>query len=166
MLTFFYATYDVSNGKLVLRVEDEEVTFVIYESMKKPIEKDDECYFVDIVDITVSGSVQEIIKDDPMELCILQGEVNKDNPVTVEQVAHLEATEFMVRKKEFEEIDRSKEARLKPSIGDQPTLELKTLPEHLEYAFLGENSKLPVIIAAELKVDQKEKLLEDRKSVV
>ncbi|WP_375646833.1 hypothetical protein, partial [Bartonella sp. TT29SHDZB] len=59
----------------------------------------------------------------------------------------------------FEEIDKPKEGRLKPSIEEPPELELKTLPNHLEYTFLAEDSKLPVIIAANLSQEQKEKLV-------
>ncbi|GJY31603.1 reverse transcriptase domain-containing protein [Tanacetum coccineum] len=47
----------------------------------------------------------------------------------------------------------------KPSIEDPPELELKDLPSHLEYAFLEENDKLPVIIAKGLKNDEKYALL-------
>ncbi|GJR51401.1 reverse transcriptase domain-containing protein [Tanacetum coccineum] len=43
-------------------------------------------------------------------------------------------------------------------------LELKDLPSHLEYAFLEENEKLPVIIAKGLKNDQKEALINILKS--
>ncbi|CAK7335378.1 unnamed protein product, partial [Dovyalis caffra] len=83
------AIIDVSDGKLVLRVGDEE-------------------------------------------LCIIQGEEDyEDDPIRVEQVACLEATEFMVRNKAFKEIDRCKETRLKPSIEDPPNLELKALLETL-----------------------------------
>ena len=39
------------------------------------------------------------------------------------------------KKKEFEDINGSKGTRLKPSIKDPPTLEVKELPAHLEYAF-------------------------------
>ena len=42
---------------------------------------------------------------------------------------------------------------------EPPELELKTLPEHLEYGFLVEGSKLPVIIALNLSTEQKENLL-------
>lgn len=38
-------------------------------------------------------------------------------------------------------------------------LELKTLLEHLENAFMKEGSKLPVIIASNLIIERKEKLL-------
>ncbi|GJU11580.1 reverse transcriptase domain-containing protein [Tanacetum coccineum] len=40
-----------------------------------------------------------------------------------------------------------------------PELKLKDLPSHLEYAFLEENDKLPVIIAKGLKNDEKDALL-------
>ncbi|GKB62194.1 reverse transcriptase domain-containing protein, partial [Tanacetum coccineum] len=44
---------------------------------------------------------------------------------------------------------------IKSSIDDPPELELKDLPSHLEYAFLEGTDKLPVIIAKNLKEDEK-----------
>jgi len=38
----------------------------------------------------------------------------------------------------------------KPSIEKQPKLELKVLPPHLRYVFLGVNNTLPVIITTDL----------------
>ncbi|GJR11726.1 reverse transcriptase domain-containing protein [Tanacetum coccineum] len=52
----------------------------------------------------------------------------------------------------------------KSSINDPPKLELKDLPSHLEYAFLEGDDKLPVIIAKNLKDDEKARLLEVLKS--
>ncbi|GJY17804.1 reverse transcriptase domain-containing protein [Tanacetum coccineum] len=49
----------------------------------------------------------------------------------------------------------------KSSIDDPPELELKDLPSHLEYAFLEGTDKLPVIIAKDLKEDEKVRLLKD-----
>ncbi|GKE42283.1 hypothetical protein Tco_1469567, partial [Tanacetum coccineum] len=46
--------------------------------------------------------------------------------------------------------------KIKSSIDDPPDLELKELPPHLEYAYLEGTSKLPVIIAKELKREEKE----------
>nr|GEX55670.1 reverse transcriptase domain-containing protein [Tanacetum cinerariifolium] len=43
----------------------------------------------------------------------------------------------------------------KSSIQEPPELELKDLPSHLEYAYLEGVDKLPVIIAKDLKVDEK-----------
>ncbi|GJU77611.1 reverse transcriptase domain-containing protein [Tanacetum coccineum] len=48
---------------------------------------------------------------------------------------------------------------VKSSIDDPPELELKDLPSHLEYAFLEGTDKLPVIIAKNLKEDEKVRLL-------
>ncbi|GJW16596.1 reverse transcriptase domain-containing protein [Tanacetum coccineum] len=47
----------------------------------------------------------------------------------------------------------------KHSIKEPPKLELKDLPSHLEYAFLEGIDKLPVIIAKDLKYDEKDRLL-------
>ena len=56
-----------------------------------------------------------------------------------------------------------------PSILKAPKLELKELPQHLRYAFLGENSTLPVIISSSLTGDKEDKLLrvlKDHKTVI
>ncbi|GKB12246.1 reverse transcriptase domain-containing protein [Tanacetum coccineum] len=53
---------------------------------------------------------------------------------------------------------------IKSSIDDPPKLELKDLPSHLEYAFLEDTDKLPVIIAKNLKDDEKARLLKVLKS--
>ena len=104
--------------------------------------------------------MQEFMNSDPLEACILQArEKEEDKPEMVEHFAYLEANDPMVRKKGFEAMDDSRWGRLKPSIEDPTVLELKELSIHLEYAFLKERVTLPVIIASNLKKDQKEKLL-------
>ena len=55
------AIIDVRDGKLVLRVGDEKVTFKICDSMKHSFEQEDTCYFLDAVDIIVYGSMQELL---------------------------------------------------------------------------------------------------------
>nr|GEZ94518.1 reverse transcriptase domain-containing protein [Tanacetum cinerariifolium] len=51
------------------------------------------------------------------------------------------------------------------SSNDEPLeVELKELPPHLEYAFLGENEKWPVIIAKDLNVNEKTALINVLKS--
>nr|GEX27443.1 DNA-directed DNA polymerase [Tanacetum cinerariifolium] len=45
-----------------------------------------------------------------------------------------------------------------------PEVELKELPPHLEYAFLGENKKWPVIISKDLSVNEKSTLINVLKS--
>jgi len=58
-----------------------------------------------------------------------------------------------------EQHEKLRNENLKSSIEEAPELELKELPEHLEYAFLGEGTKLPVIIATNLTAGQKQELV-------
>ncbi|GJR25246.1 reverse transcriptase domain-containing protein [Tanacetum coccineum] len=62
------------------------------------------------------------------------------------------------------DLKQSEVTEAKSSIEEPPELELKDLPSHLEYAFLEENDKLPVIIAKGLKNDEKYALLKVLKS--
>ncbi|GJW35147.1 reverse transcriptase domain-containing protein [Tanacetum coccineum] len=52
----------------------------------------------------------------------------------------------------------------KSSIDKPPEVELKDLPPHLEYTFLGGNDKFPVIIAKDLSVEEKAALIKVLKS--
>nr|GEV13110.1 reverse transcriptase domain-containing protein [Tanacetum cinerariifolium] len=52
----------------------------------------------------------------------------------------------------------------KSSNDEPPKFELKELPPHLEYAFLGEDNKWPVIISKDLSVNEKSALIEVLKS--
>nr|GEW25114.1 hypothetical protein [Tanacetum cinerariifolium] len=52
----------------------------------------------------------------------------------------------------------------KSSNDEPPEVELKELPPHLEYAFLGDNNKWPVIISKDLSVDEKSALIKVLKS--
>ena len=77
-----------------------------------------------------------------------------------ECVMHLEAFPFrkFSRHQQFEDLG-TRSAKPKPSSDTPPQLELKPLPSHLEYAYLGENFTLPVIISSHLSKSEKEKLL-------
>ena len=52
------------------------------------------------------------------------------------------------------------EARYEELPMDEPTLELKTLPSTLKYAFLDEEKAKPVIISSKLDLKQEEQLQE------
>ena len=47
-----------------------------------------------------------------------------------------------------------------PSIVKPPKLELKSLPTHLRYTFLGEGNTLPIIISNKLSIDQEKRVCE------
>nr|GEZ35343.1 reverse transcriptase domain-containing protein [Tanacetum cinerariifolium] len=58
----------------------------------------------------------------------------------------------------------AEESEEKSSVEEPSELELKELPSHLEYTFLEDSNKLPVIIVKNLKVDEKEALINALKS--
>nr|GEW80676.1 reverse transcriptase domain-containing protein [Tanacetum cinerariifolium] len=62
------------------------------------------------------------------------------------------------------DLKQAEETKAKSSIEEPSELELKELPSHLEYAFLEETDKLPVIIEKDLKDVEKEALLKVLKS--
>nr|GEX16550.1 reverse transcriptase domain-containing protein [Tanacetum cinerariifolium] len=62
------------------------------------------------------------------------------------------------------DLKQAEETKAKSSIEEPPELELKELLSHLEYAFLEESGKLPVIIAKDLKYVEKEALIKVLKS--
>ncbi|KAM1310354.1 hypothetical protein PS2_006926 [Malus domestica] len=49
--------------------------------------------------------------------------------------------------------------KMLPSVVQPPTLELKPLPSHLRYVFLGEDETLPVIISSSLTAQEESKLV-------
>ncbi|GJY39716.1 hypothetical protein Tco_0426080 [Tanacetum coccineum] len=61
------------------------------------------------------------------------------------------------------DLKQSEVTEAKSSIKEPPELELKDLPSHLEYAYLEEHDKLPVIIAKGLNDDEKDALLKTLK---
>ncbi|GJS62620.1 reverse transcriptase domain-containing protein [Tanacetum coccineum] len=63
--------------------------------------------------------------------------------------------------KEIKAVEQKNEKSL---VDEPPELELKDLPSHLEYAFLEGTDKLPVIIAKNLKDEEKERLIKVLKS--
>ncbi|GKA97468.1 reverse transcriptase domain-containing protein [Tanacetum coccineum] len=66
------------------------------------------------------------------------------------------AVSFYPRTEPVEPLEwKALENRLKPSSVEPPKLELKELPEHLEYAFLQENNQHPVVISSTLSTGEK-----------
>nr|GFD02934.1 reverse transcriptase domain-containing protein [Tanacetum cinerariifolium] len=58
----------------------------------------------------------------------------------------------------------AEESKKKSSNDEPPEVKLKELPPHLEYAFLGNDNKWPVIISKKLSVDEKTALIKVLKS--
>nr|GEZ67135.1 reverse transcriptase domain-containing protein [Tanacetum cinerariifolium] len=90
-----------------------------------------------------------------------------DNSMNRVDVIDIACEEFVQDVLDFQYNSKSSNPTLtkaKSSIEEPPELELKELPSHLEYDFLEETDKLPVIIAKDLKDVEKEALLKVLKS--
>ena len=95
-----------------------------------------------MIDSVVQNYVDNVSYDDPLMSCLV-------SPSWVEEVTT----------SEFETLPPI-EDRVLPSEEKPPKLELKPLPSHLKYAFLGVEETFPVIISSSLESDQDNKILE------
>ncbi|GJX62250.1 reverse transcriptase domain-containing protein [Tanacetum coccineum] len=96
-------------------IEEDRATILIDKAMQHSHLNNDTCFRMDVID--------EVIEDE------LDALLDNSKP-------------FL---NNFEELPPKDELRIKTSIQDPPIdLEMKPLPKHLEYAFLEENSHLPV----------------------
>ncbi|PON51069.1 Aspartic peptidase domain containing protein [Parasponia andersonii] len=147
---------DVQKGQLILRVQEEQVTFNVFKAMKYPT-KVDSCSRIDIADSYVKEVFQASLPASPLESCLI-GAPFFDNPEVLECLKRLDIVPPIFLKKPFEELGHKTPCPLSLVV-KPPELELKPLLTHLRYAFLGESSTLPVIISASLNEEQEEKLL-------
>jgi len=151
---------DVQEGKLILRVQNEQVTFNVFEAMKYPSEIDT-CLQIDTIDKEIIESFRDTMSNDTLEGCIVHSGTTQSTNTSIQEYArYLEASPFYLlsKKPELEELGRNP-SRPKPSIEEPPKHELKSLPSHLRYAYLDDNSKLPVIISSVLTDLEEEKVL-------
>ncbi|XP_062086195.1 uncharacterized protein LOC133792305 [Humulus lupulus] len=148
------ALIDVQKGELKLRVQGEEVVFNEFKAMTYPKESDS-CFSVDVVEEVVG---RKKLSEDPLELSLTIDDVDgEENEEVMSYLKWIKSAEPWKHKK-FEELGAGPERPL-PSILKPPVLELKVLPNHLRYAYLGERETLPVIVSSFLSEVEEEKLL-------
>ncbi|XP_028798306.1 uncharacterized protein LOC114753764 [Neltuma alba] len=151
---------DVEKGEITMRVNDEKVIFNMNQALKFP-DDSAHCNCIDVIDSTVQEELINSLTKDPLE-ALLIGETSSIDG-KVEAYAEMMSIEaFPYRKaKTFEPLDVTSalSSPLKPSVDEPPVLELKTLPSHLKYAYLGNSTTLPVIVSSKLSTLQEEKLL-------
>ncbi|XP_070011019.1 uncharacterized protein [Nicotiana sylvestris] len=153
------ALIDCETGELKMRLNDEEITFNVQKSMRRQSEFAN-CSLIDAVDVIVESDDEVLTIEDPLSACLMNlDEVGED---LAEWVLALEGREFWERNREWEplHLEKRETPPAKPSIEEPPKLELKPLPAHLSYEFLGPDSILPVIISSSLLDVQVQKLLQ------
>nr|GEU58537.1 DNA-directed DNA polymerase [Tanacetum cinerariifolium] len=150
------ALIDEYGEEITLRVNDESVTFNLNQTMRYSSTYDDNSMNrVDVIDI----ACEEFVQDEPI--------VKSSSPTLTpfgESDFFLEEIGDFLNDESIPTGIKAKETKAKSSIEEPPELELKELPSHLEYAFLEESNKLPVIIAKDLKDVKKEALIKVLKS--
>ncbi|GJR12314.1 reverse transcriptase domain-containing protein [Tanacetum coccineum] len=87
--------------------------------------------------------IEAYLKDDSISLEIDHADFNPEKDIClIEKLLNNDTSQLPPM-----DLKQSEVTEAKSSIEEPPELELKDLPSHLEYAFLEENDKLPVIIA-------------------
>ncbi|XP_055959792.1 uncharacterized protein LOC130014856 [Mercurialis annua] len=135
------ALIDVHAGRLTLRIDDDKVEFDMKRIMRNTFEEV-ECMKLDMVD----GIVEELF---PVSKVIFHSE---ETQATSEEEYSKEdepKAENLIRR----------ESVTPPSSISPPKVELKTLPSHLRYAFLGDNMTLPIIISNNLSETQEARVV-------
>nr|XP_016440793.1 PREDICTED: uncharacterized protein LOC107766510 [Nicotiana tabacum] len=157
------ALIDSERNEIKFRVNDEEVTFQESKGMKLPHEYES-ISVIDVVD-----EVEDAVELKMEEQClgealaaILVNFDSEDMDGYMESVNALEGLGSYTYTPAKLSLDLENRATppAKPSIIEPPQLELKPLPPHLRYKFLGSNDTLPVIVSSLLNDVQVKQLLE------
>ena len=163
----FFATANAiihcRGGLMTLSFGNMTVNLNIFNGIKEIGDKEDVCE-VNTIDYVVQNYVDNVSYGDPLMSCLV-------SPSWVEEVTTSES-EFLHSIIEHKEVREANgwapkfekvppiEDRVLPSEEKPPKLELKPLPSHLKYAFLGVEETFPVIISSSLESNQENKLLE------
>nr|GEW68818.1 reverse transcriptase domain-containing protein [Tanacetum cinerariifolium] len=150
------ALIDVHKGELTLRIGKEAVTFDLDQTSRYSANYDAmSVNRIDLIDVACEEYSQEVLgfsmsgnptpSTEPIGDILFLEEFLNDDPSS----PPLPPQELKVVKPTNE----------KSSINEPPMVELKDLPPHLEYAFLEGDDKLPVIIAKDLKDEEKTTLI-------
>nr|GEV04913.1 reverse transcriptase domain-containing protein [Tanacetum cinerariifolium] len=137
----------VSNSSQNLTPFDES-DFLLFEEVDAFLAVDDE---------PISPEFDATYYDPEGDILILEALLNNDPEPPPPNQKHY----FPTVHKDLKVIEPKND---KSSDDEPPKVELKELPPHLEYAFLGENNKWPVIISKDLSVNEKSALIEVFKS--
>jgi len=119
---------DVQKGQLILRVQEEQVIFNVFKTMKYPAESDT-FLRMDLAEKCTKEVFHSSYPTEPLAACLM-GVSDDENSKIMQCVHQLEATPPIFIKKPFENLG-STTTRPIPSINKPPVLELKTLPSHL-----------------------------------
>ncbi|XP_070055039.1 uncharacterized protein [Nicotiana tomentosiformis] len=143
------ALVNMEAGELTFRVGDEKVVFHICKSMRQP-NSNEVCSFVDLATKVIVDDTSVVINvEDTLEDVLLNhDEDEKEGFVDcINTLQGMGSYSYEPRKLSLD-LENRKTPSTKPLIEEHPTLELKSLPSHLRYEFLGPRSTLPIILSS------------------
>nr|XP_016462277.1 PREDICTED: uncharacterized protein LOC107785474 [Nicotiana tabacum] len=153
------AIIDVCEGKITMRVGDRVEVFNVYKALRLSAHYE-EMSMISVVESDVTSLVPYRSPIDPLERALIGDEEDSEDEMMEEIEKELDMScSYVHGFGKFEELDRPITLTPpKPSIEEAPKLELKPLPVHLRYTYLGNSETLPVIISSNLTNTQEEKL--------
>ena len=141
------ALVDMEKGQMKFRLNNEEVTFNICRSMRQS----GELQSVSSISYNI-GETSETPIEEHLGVEALAAVIMNFDSDCIEDYESLVVTfdrgDVQFKPKKYKLDMKNRESPpAKPSIDEAPMLELKDLPPHLRYEFLGNSDTLPVIIA-------------------
>nr|GEX50156.1 reverse transcriptase domain-containing protein [Tanacetum cinerariifolium] len=161
------ALIDVYEGELTLRVGNKAVTFNLNQTSRYFANYDAESINrIDVIDVACEEYSQEILRffvsGNPTPST--EPIVSTSSPTLTpfgDKFLNDDPSSPPLPPQELKVVEPKNE---KSSIDEPPVVELKDLPPYLEYAFLEGDDKLPIIIAKDLKDEEKTALMKVLKS--
>ncbi|KAM2536101.1 hypothetical protein TB2_021841 [Malus domestica] len=168
---------DVFKGTLTMEFDGEVIDFNISDAMRYPHDGHS-CLSIDMIDSWAQKFLDDL-SEDALEKTLTQSIRLKNEGLALRH-AHGNNMEHLAVpiKKELVEMVAALESnprhigkspnlisipistnKLLPSVIQSPSLELKPLPSHLKYVFLGEQETLLVIISSSLTTQEEDKLV-------
>ncbi|GJW62681.1 reverse transcriptase domain-containing protein [Tanacetum coccineum] len=172
------ALIDVHGEELTLCVNDNAITFKVRHTSRYSYKYDDESVNrINVIDVTCEEYAQEVFKfldssksgnpTPSLDPIITTSSPSlkpfKGGDFILEEIKACLTNDSILLGIDDDDFDPEGDIRLLENM-NPPELKLKDLLSHLEYAFLEDTNKLPVIIAKDLKDDEKARLLKVLKS--
>ncbi|GKB15004.1 reverse transcriptase domain-containing protein [Tanacetum coccineum] len=149
------AVIRVKQKQLNLGVGTERMIFHINSAMKHSYLNDDTCFSIDVIDEILKEDFDALLNEGSKILYSIEGTILKEKlfaeldefmAMTVDENSKFESD---TEEPPFEKITFNTDYKIKTSIEEPPMdIELKPLPDNIEYVFLEEPSFHPVIISS------------------
>ncbi|GJR72721.1 reverse transcriptase domain-containing protein [Tanacetum coccineum] len=159
------AVIRVKYKQLNIGVRTERMIF-IDSAIKHSYSNDDTCFSINVIDEILEEDFDALLDEGRKILHSIKGTIlEEENFFEFDKFIAMIAdeiydSEFDTEEPPFEKITINTDYKIKTSLKEPPTdLELKPLPNNLEYVFLEEPSFLPVIISSQLTAQNKRKLV-------